>query len=84
MLPCSTTDCVNNGVCNFDLGVPRCECLAVESCPPGGLAVCGSDGGTYDSECHMRAISCRDGRDVYVQHHGKCGGLSMFNKKRQL
>ena len=35
--------------------------------------MCGSDGSTYDSECHMKAISCREGRDVSVQQQGKCG-----------
>ena len=73
VLPCSSTNCKNNAVCEFVSGVPRCLCLAVDSCSSVGVPVCGSDGSTYDSDCHMRAISCREGRDVYVQHEGKCG-----------
>ena len=37
------------------------------------LRICGSDGNTYDSICHMRMEACRTGdRSLVVNHLGTC------------
>jgi len=34
--------------------------------------VCGSDGVTYDTECHMKKINCLKQKNVTVISHGPC------------
>lgn len=55
-------------------GLAVCECAATQ-CPPESmdtLMVCGSDGQTYTSECHLRLQACRTQTDIVVQAFGIC------------
>ena len=45
----------------------RCDDVTVES------PVCGSDGTTYYSMCHLNRKSCITGEDILPIRHSKCG-----------
>ncbi|VDK22433.1 unnamed protein product [Taenia asiatica] len=52
---------------------PKCSCPI---CPESGLGgkVCGSDGRTYRSECHLRAAACQSGHsELEIRQRGACG-----------
>lgn len=49
----------------------RCE----RHCPArvaASRAVCGSDGTTYPSTCHLREAACRGGKAIPVAYRGRC------------
>lgn len=39
-------------------------------------SVCGSDGTTYPSQCHLEEAACHN-PCLVVEHHSQCGGLSL-------
>uniref|UniRef100_A0A8C4Q5B3 Transmembrane protein with EGF-like and two follistatin-like domains 2a n=1 Tax=Eptatretus burgeri TaxID=7764 RepID=A0A8C4Q5B3_EPTBU len=45
---------------------------ALGRCFPDRVPVCGSDGLTYDTACHMRQASCRLQRNITVVSYGPC------------
>ena len=46
-----------------------------DAVPSGGAArVCGGDGVTYESRCHLQAAGCRIGRAIKFAYDGKCLG----------
>ena len=52
----------------------RAECRCRDSCPDYiGEEVCGSDGVTYESGCHLNMTSCKLGSITMVSK-GKCQG----------
>ncbi|KAK4474991.1 hypothetical protein MN116_002091 [Schistosoma mekongi] len=56
----------------FEDTIPQCIC---PTCPEHSLGgqVCGSDGQTYRSECHLRSSACqRHSVDLTVKSSGKC------------
>lgn len=55
----------------------RCEhgrCVCPQQCPSKtpGETVCGSDGQTYRSECHMRLAACQRSEDIDVVSRAPC------------
>ena len=48
------------------------ECVCPASCLPSSLQVCGSDGGTYQSLCHLKQSSCRLQKAVSLAYAGSC------------
>ena len=34
--------------------------------------ICGSDGTTYRSKCHMEVAACESDSDITLKHRGKC------------
>ncbi|XP_035453783.2 agrin isoform X2 [Spodoptera frugiperda] len=70
--PCDSVKCGSREHCTLDArGVAVCGCGA--ECEPVVRPVCGSDGRTYDSRCHLDRASCLDNRDVRVAYTGPCG-----------
>lgn len=53
-------------------GLATCDCNIGECQTSTSPSVCGSDGRTYLSACHLRAQSCRSQADVVVQSFGPC------------
>eukprot|EP00795_Rhopilema_esculentum_P005442 gene5442-617_t len=55
-------------------GIQSTKC--VNSCPAGEEMVCGSDGKTYLTSCHLRKESCEKKQDIKVEHPGSCERMS--------
>lgn len=55
------------------VGVARCEC---GPCQAIYKPVCGSNGQTYDSECHMRQESCLEKVNLTLLYEAKCDETS--------
>ena len=36
--------------------------------------VCGTDGRTHNSRCHMEVTACQENKNIEVEHEGKCKG----------
>ncbi|XP_078366590.1 uncharacterized protein LOC144650724 isoform X3 [Oculina patagonica] len=74
---CSNKKCTKQGqVCVVIEN--RAECRCRDSCPGShGKHVCGSDGITYRSRCHLDMTACKLGGTVTMASHGKCHGITL-------
>uniref|UniRef100_UPI00358F0C2B agrin isoform X2 n=1 Tax=Myxine glutinosa TaxID=7769 RepID=UPI00358F0C2B len=69
--PCRGVNCGLGAVCTVQNGAPTCECPHVCSDIP-FAAVCGTDGRTYASLCHLRAAACAMRMDIRMARSGEC------------
>lgn len=75
---CERMACYFGAHCVMRSGLAACEC-AGGACPapappaPAAPSVCGSDGRTYLSACHLRTHACRTQSDIVAQAFGPCG-----------
>ena len=79
--PCDQVKCSKFKVCMVNSqGLPLCTCPSVNICEPGRkknklseeMVVCGNDGVTYKSRCHMRIANCKNRRRIKRAHKGAC------------
>ncbi|VVC28539.1 Kazal domain,Follistatin-like, N-terminal [Cinara cedri] len=72
---CDKVTCPGGKYCLQDQNLmPHCVKCATY-CPPGmspSKLVCGSDGRTYQSACHLREASCRVGKAIPIAYKGRC------------
>ncbi|VDQ07869.1 unnamed protein product [Trichobilharzia regenti] len=70
--PCLHHKCRWQGeTCQVDInGEAKCTCS--EPCPQVVSPVCGSDGITYDSTCHLERTACQKMREIHVLYSGEC------------
>ena len=52
-------------------GIQHTKCP--KECKSGGEVVCGSDGKTYTSACHLLKYVCEQKVDLKLLHPGSCG-----------
>lgn len=69
---CDHMTCYFGAHCAVRGGLAACDCGSSECPPADGPSVCGSDGRTYLSACHLRTHACRTQSDVVVQAFGPC------------
>ncbi|XP_059489125.1 agrin-like [Neocloeon triangulifer] len=71
---CSQTVCYFGAICENKSGEPECKCKmsCSEKEPTPSQTVCGSDGRSYATECHLKQFSCRNQTEVQVQSTGPC------------
>ncbi|XP_068626565.1 agrin-like [Battus philenor] len=70
---CEQLTCYFGAYCVVRSGLGTCECRAPECPASTGPTVCGSDGRSYLSTCHLRSHACRTQSDIVVQAFGACG-----------
>ncbi|XP_063395250.1 agrin-like [Cydia fagiglandana] len=69
---CEHMACYFGAYCVVRSGLAQCECGGGDCGPAGAPSVCGSDGRTYLSACHLRTHACRTQSDIVVQAFGPC------------
>lgn len=73
---CEHMTCYFGAYCLVRSGLATCECGPTECPAKEAPSVCGSDGRTYLSACHLRTHACRTQSDVVAQAFGPCGDES--------
>ncbi|XP_063603261.1 follistatin-like isoform X1 [Penaeus indicus] len=68
---CTGMRCGEDRKCVVRDGAPRCVC-SPQCHLKHKASVCGSDGRTYVSECHLLKRACRKKRRLLVTHYGPC------------
>lgn len=69
---CDRMTCYFGAYCLVRSGLATCECNNKECPKDEAVPVCGSDGRTYLSACHLRTHACRGQTDVVAQAFGPC------------
>ncbi len=82
--PCKNYKCPHNAWCipSDDFRSPKCVCH--QTCFDVGdsddnIPVCGSNGITYKSLCHLKREACTLMADIEVKYWGKCGMFSVVS-----
>ncbi|XP_050293514.1 follistatin isoform X2 [Anthonomus grandis grandis] len=72
---CDKIRCADNKTCLLDQNLsPHCVHCAKKKCPAmtKHRQVCGTNGHTYKSTCHLRNAACAAGRAVPIAYRGPC------------
>ncbi|XP_062247965.1 agrin isoform X2 [Platichthys flesus] len=68
--PCdeSCANCSFGAICDAQSG----QCVCTSECVDSHQPVCGSDGTTYNSECELNVLACKEQMDLRVISQGEC------------
>ena len=69
--PCAEVECPLPSVCQLD-GERKAQCRCGTICPSDFQPVCGSDGRSYSSQCHLQQEACQTERNLRILHKGLC------------
>lgn len=73
---CDKVKCPEGKTCLLDQNLtPHCIKCSKKRCPPvvsKHRQVCGSDGITYKSACHLRDVACYAGKAIPIAYKGSC------------
>lgn len=70
--PCLRDQCSWPGErCQVD-SFGQAKCVCPDNCPHVMAPVCGSDGITYDSHCHLERKACAKTHSIWVVYAGQC------------
>ncbi|CAH1796250.1 unnamed protein product [Owenia fusiformis] len=74
---CDTVQCTHNRHCILDQN-HIAHCVECSNCPrirhnsPSRMLLCGSDGNTYNSQCHIRRATCLNQGNIQTAYKGRC------------
>lgn len=76
--PCTFASCKRYSKCSVKAD-RTVQCSCPTNCPSARDPVCGSDGKTYPTKCHLEKESCEKEKFLEVEKTGKCGMFSENN-----
>ncbi|KAG8193219.1 hypothetical protein JTE90_005566 [Oedothorax gibbosus] len=69
---CERMYCAYGAQCVLDKRTGHAHCRCQELCSDVFAPVCGSDGVTYASDCHLRMAACTKHTRIFTKHQGPC------------
>ena len=76
--PCDKLRCDYNAKCIITAGgIAACECPKCKTTPD-MQPICGSDGRTYASNCHLGSAICQLKKEIYAIGNGPCSKYQYF------
>lgn len=72
---CGNSTCLHGSKC--EASIQKCTCAHFSCSKLPDHPVCGSDGHTYPTECHLLDDQCRYQRPILLASHSPCRGKSI-------
>lgn len=82
---CEDVKCPSGKQCRLRRGIPKCVCLmkCTKRQRKSGK-ICGTDGRTYNNQCHLRRRNCKREASVSVAYKGVCRRKFFFLIKKRM
>ena len=81
--PCTNLQCSAGQRCVIsEESGASCVCRSLDECSQDkGQTVCGSDGRTYPSRCHLEVTACNNETSTYYKNPGNCLGMCFIQER---